>query len=664
MLIPALGATVGTGGEEDLEGRVWKDDSAHVSTIGHEPRRAAKAALQGKQGFAHGGNGGDGRSGLPDGFGAKLCRVENVSVQNDAARGKGHGQIGREPGQRVAVVQRHALLQCLPGGEAVEHARVEANEAQRLGHGGGDTAFAGGGGAVDGDDRHGPGDAGKVVEIAGVGLGHTARIENADVGMAEAGQRKTHGHAVIVVSGDGRTAPLHCGQGMHTQPVGAGFDLRPELGQFGGHGVDAVGFFHAPTADGGQRGGRVGEQRGHRQGHGRVGNGQTVDVAAAQRGQSGLQAVGFDKVVAPPHLGAEVFEHACKRHVALNAVAPHALHPHRRALAVPLTQHTRRQKIRGRRSIALHGDAARAAQTAARGNDKPLPPGAPHLHAKAPQQVEGDLDIGFGNQLALHRNGDVVIARLERQRQQQGGEKLAGDIAAHGHVAIQAEMAGPDVQRRIAFLPGVADFATELPQRIDQIADRALMHAGHAVQRIVTPQQRQRGGKRADRGARVAHEQIGLRCRKAPCPALHMSRLALAPHGNAQRLQRSEHHAGVVGIEQASDLGLPLGQRGEQQDAIGNALGTGQLHPSARADERRQIARLRLHHRTTPERPSPAAPGWRGESAPRPRSSCPAESALQNPPAPVCRVAVAAALRRDWPAAHRATCADRPRRCG
>ena len=74
-------------------------------------------------------------------------------------------------------------------------------------------------------------------------------------------------------------------------------------------------------------------------------------------------------------------------------------------------------------------DHARAAICLSGMDGERLPALALDLDAESAHQVQGDLDIGLGNQLADHLDGHV----LPRQRggHQQRREKLAGNIAAH-----------------------------------------------------------------------------------------------------------------------------------------------------------------------------------------------------------------------------------------
>jgi hypothetical protein len=55
-----------------------------------------------------------------------------------------------------------------------------------------------------------------------------------------------------------------------------------------------------------------------------------------------------------------------------------------------------------------------------------------HLNAKPRQQLQGDGDVGLGDQLAHHFNVyDGGLLGHQRQRHEQRGEELAGHIAAH-----------------------------------------------------------------------------------------------------------------------------------------------------------------------------------------------------------------------------------------
>ncbi len=96
---------------------------------------------------------------------------------------------------------------------------------------------------------------------------------------------------------------------------------------------------------------------------------------------------------------ADLGAHSCQRlgeaDVALDAVAADAFDPHR-----AVADGAGGKEIRGRRGVALDLDMA-GALVGGGGHDEARPAVALDLDAKAPHQIQGDLNIGFGDQLAL-----------------------------------------------------------------------------------------------------------------------------------------------------------------------------------------------------------------------------------------------------------------------
>ena len=66
-----------------------------------------------------------------------------------------------------------------------------------------------------------------------------------------------------------------------------------------------------------------------------------------------------------------------------------------------------------------------------------------------------------------------------------------------------------DVQRRKTVVAEIVDLAAELAQRVDQVADRALVHARHAREFKLAAEQGQRRGERAHRRSGIAQKQLG-----------------------------------------------------------------------------------------------------------------------------------------------------------
>jgi hypothetical protein len=94
-------------------------------------------------------------------------------------------------------------------------------------------------------------------------------------------------------------------------------------------------------------------------------------------------------------------------------------------------------------------DVAGRLVAAAGRNGEALPAVALDRNAKARQQVERDLDVGLGDQLADHLDHDVAgrCAHGQRQRHQQRGQELAGHVAAHGDGRVQPQGRGCPLMR-------------------------------------------------------------------------------------------------------------------------------------------------------------------------------------------------------------------------
>ena len=125
-----------------------------------------------------------------------------------------------------------------------------------------------------------------------------------------------------------------------------------------------------------------------------------------------------------------------------------------------------------------------------------------------------------------------------------------------------------EVQRRKAVLAGAVDGATELAQRIDQVANRALVHACHAMQTSTRTHQRQGGSERAHGGAGIAHEQIQFINRCLPAQTGDADGAAVRHHSATHLAQGIQHDAGVVRVQQVMQSGRAFAQGGEQQHAV------------------------------------------------------------------------------------------------
>ena len=96
-----------------------------------------------------------------------------------------------------------------------------------------------------------------------------------------------------------------------------------------------------------------------------------------------------------------------------------------------------RDEVRRRRRVAFDVDVARRAIGAARRDREALPAVALHVDAEARQQVQRDLDVGLGDQLAVDLDRRSRASADQRQRQQQRAQELARHVAAHADRRVE-----------------------------------------------------------------------------------------------------------------------------------------------------------------------------------------------------------------------------------
>src|SRR5260221_3330807 len=146
-----------------------------------------------------------------------------------------------------------------------------------------------------------------------------------------------------------------------------------------------------------------------------------------------------------------------------------------------------------------------------------------------------------------------------------------------------------DGERRKAFGAAVIDAGADRAQRIDEIADRPLVHARHAGNVILAVAESERGGQWTTVRAGVAQEKVGLLLGERSADAAHLDAGSVLGQRHAEARERFAHDARVLGVEQSLHLRFALGQRGEQEDAVGDALRAGQAHAAACAARRLQL---------------------------------------------------------------------------
>src|SRR6185312_245085 len=88
--------------------------------------------------------------------------------------------------------------------------------------------------------------------------------------------------------------------------------------------------------------------------------------------------------------------------VSLNRIRSHAFNSYVFLTGSPRRHCAERYEVTSRRGVTLDMDGARRLVVAARRDGEALPTLAPHGDAKALKQIQGDLDVGLGAQLAHH----------------------------------------------------------------------------------------------------------------------------------------------------------------------------------------------------------------------------------------------------------------------
>ena len=90
------------------------------------------------------------------------------------------------------------------------------------------------------------------------------------------------------------------------------------------------------------------------------------------------------------------------------------------------------------------------------------------------------------------------------------------------------------------------------------------MHARHAREFKVAPQQGEGGCQRAHGGARVAHEQFALCVDQFAAQAANDGGVAGLLYRAAELLERGQHHGRVVRGQQVVHHGFAFAQSGQQ----------------------------------------------------------------------------------------------------
>jgi len=192
--------------------------------------------------------------------------------------------------------------------------------------------------------------------------------------------------------------------------------------------------------------------------------------------------------------------------------------------------------------------------------------------AESPHHGQRHGDVRLRHEIA----GDFEPDRRLGQGSghQQSAEELARYVAAHGSRSA-GQARGFDDQRRATGLGLAGDAGAERSQRVDQVANRPLVHARRAVQSIPTRSGGgQQGGEEANRGAAVAHVDLGLGRVDAAAAADEVDRSGrrIVSHVEPQSSEPRDHDARVVAVERSDERRTAVGRRRADQGAIRDAF--------------------------------------------------------------------------------------------
>ena len=126
-------------------------------------------------------------------------------------------------------------------------------------------------------------------------------------------------------------------------------------------------------------------------------------------------------------------------------------------------------------------------------------------------------------------------------------------------------------------LPPVLPPASECPEGAGEMFDRAFTHAGIAIQFAGAGGEHRRRGEESRGRPGVLNPEGSRRPREFTADAVNTPSVVGHFHLDAQLNERFAHHVRVVAAEGPGQLARPVGQSGDQEGPIGDALGSGHL---------------------------------------------------------------------------------------
>jgi hypothetical protein len=197
-----------------------------------------------------------------------------------------------------------------------------------------------------------------------------------------------------------------------------------------------------------------------------------------------------------------------------------------------------------------------------------------YLHTKRAHDGQRHFDV----RPRYKRTFDVEFCRTAGggAGHEKSAEELAGRVCANNR-ATTSQTVGVDKNGWATVFVLAYGVDTELPQRVEQIANRALAHPQATIQAKRTMSQTHQRRQESDCGTAIVTKKFRFQRWDPPAAAVNdqdSARFAHG-HGNAQLLQASDHDSGVIAIQRADHSRTAISQRGTHQRPVGDALGAG-----------------------------------------------------------------------------------------
>ena len=248
-------------------------------------------------------------------------------------------------------------------------------------------------------------------------------------------------------------------------------DFGAHFAEFSRHGRNTVRFLDTPAGNAANGHRCVGKQGKYRDRHSRIGNIDSVEFAEAL--EFATRAGAFCPVGAHGNVCTHFLEHFDKGDIALTAIATHAKHAHLAAC-----NGSGSQRITCRAGIAFDHVVARSLVHSLR-YVKFLKIGMLDFDAEMLHDIECQQNVRSRNQFAFHVNMERRFCI--RSTNQKCRKILARNVTANrDRAALQTVSVNAHRRESIGF--HVVNVSTKRSKSIDQVANRAFLHAFFATQ--------------------------------------------------------------------------------------------------------------------------------------------------------------------------------------